>query len=334
MEILHPGEDRLRALIVVGGNPATAIAGSGRIGEALDSLELLLVLDPRLSETARRADYVIPTALPYERADLTSYADNWFYRDFAQYAPAAVDAPKGLIEDWEVFRELARRMGTPIPLKLGPYGVPRDRLPLAGDLDMMINPQTDDLLRLACAGSRLSFDLLRSQPSGVILEEHRVVRAAPRDDGARLELCPDDVIAEIRQLRAESTCGYPFRYRLITRRNPHLINSAFAAAGRVQARFPMVPVYMNPDDLASEGLVAGDRIRVISAHGQLTGQATADPTLKPGAIAMSGCWSGQTAGSSAVSLTSLVISPDVELEPINFMPRQSGVRVTVARAEQ
>src|SRR3546814_18730856 len=70
-EILHDGEDRIRALVGVGGNPATALAGSSRVAEALRSLDLLVVLDPRMSETARMADYVIPTALPYERFDLT-----------------------------------------------------------------------------------------------------------------------------------------------------------------------------------------------------------------------------------------------------------------------
>src|SRR6185437_8645184 len=127
-EILHPGEDRIRALLCVGGNPATALAGGSHVAKALRSLELLVVLDPRLSETARMADYVIPTTLPYERLDLTSYADNWFYRDFAQAARPVVSPPDGILEDWQIFWELARRMGTPIPFKAGPYGVPRSAL--------------------------------------------------------------------------------------------------------------------------------------------------------------------------------------------------------------
>src|SRR3546814_20915799 len=66
-EILHDGEDRIRALVCVGGNPATALAGSSRVAEALRSPDLLVVLAPRMSETARMAGYDITTALPYDR---------------------------------------------------------------------------------------------------------------------------------------------------------------------------------------------------------------------------------------------------------------------------
>ena len=56
------------SLIVSGGNPVVAFPDQARTEEALDALELLVVIDPRMTPTARRAHYVIAPRLELERA--------------------------------------------------------------------------------------------------------------------------------------------------------------------------------------------------------------------------------------------------------------------------
>ena len=50
-EILTPGEGQVRALFVVGGNPLTAFPNREKVQRALESLELLVVIDPQVSAT-------------------------------------------------------------------------------------------------------------------------------------------------------------------------------------------------------------------------------------------------------------------------------------------
>ena len=51
-------------MIVESANPAHSLADSQRMREALERLDLLVVLDIAMTETARLADYVLPVAVP------------------------------------------------------------------------------------------------------------------------------------------------------------------------------------------------------------------------------------------------------------------------------
>ena len=70
-EVLTPGEGQLRALITLSADPAGRLPGRARIHEALDALELKIHLGRVMDETAQRADWILPTLHPWERADIT-----------------------------------------------------------------------------------------------------------------------------------------------------------------------------------------------------------------------------------------------------------------------
>jgi len=324
-EILNPDEDRLRALVVFGGNPATSIGDTVRTARALKSLELLVVIDPRMMETGRMAHYVIPTKLPYERHDMTITQDNWFPVDFVQYSPPAIEAPAGVMDDWEVFWELGRLMGIPLDFRTGPYGVslPRERL------DMTHKPTTLDMLRLACKGTRVSPDALRDHPSGAVVDNVRTVRAPDVDDGNRLDVCPPDVAAEIRALAGHDDGMAGFAYQLTSRRIMPIINSAYQNAGAVVARHPVAPLYMHPDDIAADRLTPGDTVEIQSSTGTVIGVLTADPSMLRGVVSMPASWGSADPDEGKSCLTGFLVSLDEALEPINFMPRQSGIPVNV-----
>jgi anaerobic selenocysteine-containing dehydrogenase len=82
-EILTDHPKRFRAMLVETANPAHSLADSARMREALSSLDLLVVIDVALSETARLADYVLPVASQFEKAEATffnfEYPHNTFH---------------------------------------------------------------------------------------------------------------------------------------------------------------------------------------------------------------------------------------------------------------
>ena len=82
-EILSDHPDRYRAMIVEASNPAHSYADSPSFRAACEKLDLLVVIDVALTETAQCADYVLPTSTQYEKAEATffnfEYPDNVFY---------------------------------------------------------------------------------------------------------------------------------------------------------------------------------------------------------------------------------------------------------------
>jgi anaerobic selenocysteine-containing dehydrogenase len=66
-DILDAGEDRIRAVIVEGSNPLRSYADSKKFEKAFKALDLLVVIDPVMSEAAMLADYVLPAKCGFEK---------------------------------------------------------------------------------------------------------------------------------------------------------------------------------------------------------------------------------------------------------------------------
>ena len=93
-EILTDHPDRLRAMLVESSNPAHSLADSQRFREALEALELVVVIDVAMTETARCADYVLPAASQYEKWEATFFNFE-FPRQHLPPARAAARAAPG-----------------------------------------------------------------------------------------------------------------------------------------------------------------------------------------------------------------------------------------------
>ncbi|MCA9707673.1 MAG: molybdopterin-dependent oxidoreductase, partial [Myxococcales bacterium] len=70
-EILEPGPDRIRALLVLAGDPLRSVPGAARTEQALRSLELLACVDMFVSATGQHAHALLPAASWLERWDLS-----------------------------------------------------------------------------------------------------------------------------------------------------------------------------------------------------------------------------------------------------------------------
>lgn len=109
-EILTDHPDRYRAMIIQSGNPVHSLADSQRMREALRALEFSVVIDVAMTETARQADYVLPTPSQYEKAEATffnlEFPDNAFHLRQPVFPPLA-----GTLEEAEIVARLLEAMG-------------------------------------------------------------------------------------------------------------------------------------------------------------------------------------------------------------------------------
>jgi anaerobic selenocysteine-containing dehydrogenase len=333
-EILTPGPDRIRALIVFGGNPLPALGDPAQAVPAFDALDLLVCLDPRLNETAQHAHYVIATTQPFERHDLSIAGDGLYPEAFAQYAPPALPRPGGTIDDWAFFWGVAARMGISLTLKYWSYGT--DYAALAGGMPLGTGqpPDPEAMIRHLCENSRVPFETLRAHPEGVRPQLEPEFVQPTADNGARLQLCPPDIAQDLHALLQE-TPDTGYKYRLSCRRILEAMNSAYRDSPRTLKRHPVNWAWMSPDDMRDEGLEDGATIELASEHGRILGIARPDPGLRRGVVSMAHLYGSlapstdphRQRGSHTGQLTSL----RRDLEPINFMPRFSGVPVKLRR---
>lgn len=106
----------VKALYVMGENPMMSDPDTSHIEHALSNLEFLVVQDIFLSETAARADVVLPAASFAEKEGTFSNTERR-----VQLLKKAVSPPGLARADWEIIAEVSRLSGYPMN-----YGSPAD----------------------------------------------------------------------------------------------------------------------------------------------------------------------------------------------------------------
>lgn len=109
-EIERDHRERIRAVIVEGANPLVNYSDSARYREAFDKLDLLVVIDPALTETARRAHYVLPTPVAYEKWEWSGFPKG-YPEIFARIRPPVVAAPAEALPEAEIYARLVESLG-------------------------------------------------------------------------------------------------------------------------------------------------------------------------------------------------------------------------------
>jgi len=109
-EILVDHPERLRALVVEGSNPFLSYSDTSRWREARAKLDLLVVIEPAMTETAREADYVLPAPVGYEKWEQAVFPKAW-PEVFVQLRPPVVPPPGEALPEPEIYTRLAEAMG-------------------------------------------------------------------------------------------------------------------------------------------------------------------------------------------------------------------------------
>ena len=109
-EILTDHPKRFRAMFVDAANPVHSLADSRRMREAFEALELVVVVDVALTETGRMADYVLPVATQFEKAEATFFNFE-FPKNYFHLRHALMDPPEGLPSEAELQARLVEAMG-------------------------------------------------------------------------------------------------------------------------------------------------------------------------------------------------------------------------------
>ena len=109
-EVMIDHPERIRAVIVEGSNPLLSYSDTNAWRRAFERLELLVVIDPSFTETARAGDYVLPTPCGYEKWEIAAFPKRYPQID-TQLRPPVVPGPPDALPEPEIYTRLVEAMG-------------------------------------------------------------------------------------------------------------------------------------------------------------------------------------------------------------------------------
>jgi predicted molibdopterin-dependent oxidoreductase YjgC len=274
-------EGRLRAMYVVGENPMLSEADLKYAREAMAGLELLVVQDIFLTETAQLADVVLPAASFAEKDGTFTSTERRVQR-----VRKAMEPPGEARGDWEIVAEVANRLGYPLAYR--------------SSAEIM-----DEITQLTPIYGGISHDRLnnsglqwpcwnRKHPGTGTLHGDRFTRGR-----GKFHVVHDSPPAELPSGR------YPL---LMTtgRVLEHWHTGSMSHRSRVlEALAPESRVDLSPQDADELGIQEGDVISLSSRRGKVRTHAKRTNRVKPGQVFMPFHWGDAPAN----ILTNPVVDP-------------------------
>ncbi|HMA81500.1 MAG TPA: molybdopterin-dependent oxidoreductase, partial [Candidatus Binatia bacterium] len=265
-------------------------------------LDLLVVVDHFMTDTAALADVVLPACTIFEKKDLVAGM-------FLQLQRRAVEPEGESKSDWDIFAGLAARMG----MEKYFAGAPEDYL------KEMI--ETDHPLLKGITLERLEGE------DAVLLNRPREPYVAFQDfnfrtTSGRIELYKEDLVkhgAELPYYRepVEASPANPlyarFPLTLLFSHSRHRIHSTFANLPRFKTLEPEPTVEIHPTDAAHRALTNNSLARVYNERGNVTLKVRLNTNLKTGVVVISeGSWVKDFLRGDPYSLTHEQVSPTSE----------------------
>lgn len=315
--------EHIRAVFVVGGNPIMSTPNGTRLAAAFSSLDLLVCVDPYLTETGKLADVVLPVASPLTRSHHDVVFNNLAVRNQARYSPPVFAVPEEEMDEADVLLQLAA-------IAAGAVSGTEPPPQAVDDLIAFTVAQqacTDEASRahgrdpaelLAAVGHRRGVDRILdlrirsgpygdgfgSVPDGLTLD---AVMAAPhgidlgpleprlpevlRTPSGLIDVAPPVLVEELRKaselLGSEPSSGI---FILVGRRQLRSNNSWMKGLPTLTGGSNVPTAMINPDDALGLGVRDGDAVLVTSPSGSITIPASVRDEVAPGCVCIPHGW--------------------------------------------
>ena len=372
-EITTPGEGQVRALVTVAGNPCVSTPDAAALEAAVETLDFMVSLDIYVNETTRHADVILPAPEPLAK----SHFDLAFYqlsvRSIANYSPPVIERPDGQFEEWETLLRLAgiaagqgpdadleawdevvirTVAGREVALRGSPVqGRSVDEL--LDELGDRRGPERvlDLMLRAGPFGDGFGADpdgltlaKLEDSPHGIDLGPMRPrLPDVLRTPSGKIELAPEEIVADVPRLRAElDSAGPPGKgaMTLIGRRQLRSNNSWMHNLPALVKGKDRCTIQINSADAERLGLADGGLARVSSQVGELTAPIEVTDEIMAGVVSIPHGWGHDVDGvrlgvaSEHPGVNSNLLAPvEVDLPSGNAVLNGIPVEVTAADRE-
>jgi anaerobic selenocysteine-containing dehydrogenase len=366
-EILEPGPGQIKAMITIAGNPILSTPNSGRLEEAMASLDFMVSIDVYLNETSRHSDVILPGTTPLRRP----HYDFAFYqlavRNIANYSPPLFGSADDSLDEWEILL----RLGATVTgqgfdpdvgvLDDGVFGMMIGSA--TADPSSPINGRSPEEVFTATTGGRgpermLDF-LIRTgpygdgygiDPNGLTLERLKhsphgidLGPLQPRfpDDlrtpSGKVELAPPPLLADVPRLREAMERTANGGLTLIGRRHVRSNNSWMHNVDVLVKGKDRCTLQMNTSDAARLGVTDGGRAKVTSTAGTVIASVDITDDIMPGVVSLPHGWGHDLEGtrlsvaSSKPGVNANTLSTG-DMDPISGNAVLNGIPVDVVPA--
>ncbi|UTH35406.1 molybdopterin oxidoreductase family protein [Pseudomonas sp. KHPS1] len=279
-EMLTPGEGQIRALVTVAGNPVLSTPNGRQLEQALQGLDFMLSVDFYINETTRYADLILPPTAPLEHDHYDTTFNVFAVRNVTRFNEAILPKPEGALHDWEIFVGLAQAFAARNGLELKPTLAPEQMI----DMGLRFGPYGDRSER------KLSLAALRDHPHGLDLGPLQANLAARLKTASKtVEAAPELLLGDLARFAAQVPPAAD-ELLLIGRRHVRSNNSWMHNYHRLVKGKPRHQLLMNPSDLASRGLVDGQRVQVRSRVGSIEVEVAASDEVMAGVVSLPHGW--------------------------------------------
>ncbi|MEL6688770.1 MAG: formate dehydrogenase subunit alpha [Pseudomonadota bacterium] len=257
MDAVH--EDKIKAMYILGENPAMSDPDVEHARDALAKLDHLVVQDIFITETANYADVILPASALYEKSGTVSNTNRT-----VQMVRPAVAPPGEAKEDWWIEVELAKRCGLPWT-----YEHPSEVFH-----EMTLNMKSLSNISWArLEGEAVTYPSLSPEDPGqaVVFGD-----GFPRPEG-RARFTPAAVIPP------DDTPDEEYPMILTTGRQlEHWHTGSMTRRATVlDAVEPEANCSLHPSTLRKMGLEAGDHVRLTTKRGSIEIMARSDRAVAP-----------------------------------------------------
>lgn len=242
-------EGRIKAMYIVGENPAVSFPNSTLVRQALESLDFLVVQDMFLTETAKMADVVLPAASFAEKEGTFTSFDG-----IVQRLQKALEPFGDSLPDWEIILRLADKMGYPMP-----YSSPGEVM--------------EEIAEVVPSYQGASPGELERR------SRHFIEREFPIGRGRFMPV-------EYKPLGEDSNSEFPFTLLAGTILYRFGAGTRSSRSSRLRKFAPAAFVEISKSDAESLKVGDGDMVKVVSAVGELVVAARVTDTVTPGVVFM------------------------------------------------
>ena len=343
-EIRTPGKGQLRAMMVVGANPANSSPAAGELREAFEELDLLISLDVYMTETSRLAHYILPPTVWLEREGFPIFTQSHAGIPHAQWVGPTVPPRGDVREDAWIMDEVCKRIGIvpadfPGAQLLGKLGL-RPSPSFLMDIGLRTGPEGDwfglrpgGLSRKKLMAGNGAVKLADNLPTG-ILKKRLFTK------GKKVQLNHAVIRNEMKRMLAHRTeTDSEFPLSLISLRELRTQNTWLHNIPKLIVGDRVQRLRIHPDDATRFGIEDGDPVEITSKHGSIVVPAArVSDEMMPGCIALPQGWGHAGGWQNAVAVggsvyNSLTTNSVESTDLPSGNATVNGIAVRVRRAE-
>ncbi len=276
-EITTPGQDQIKALITVAGNPVLSSPSGDKLAVAFEELDFMVSVDIYLNETTKHANIILPATTGLENSHYDIFFNSFSVRNNAKYSAPLFEKEDNQRADWEILKEIAA----------GLSGRPNDGFTPEFVLDM-------ELKSGPYGNQGLSLQKLIDNPHGIDLGALKpcIIERIKTSDG-KVNLAPQlylDDIPRLKDMLSQPARDKDYPFDLIGRRLARSHNTWTQNSKRLVKGKNPVTLQLNPKDATDLGVENGQLLSVSSNVGEIKIEALINDDILQGVVSMPQGW--------------------------------------------